>query len=90
MPVFPAWPVFTVFLHLLSTLFPVTMVLYCLYNSLTLFVPLMGRAGPGAVPDVFIAVLVALGIIGSMSYNVGTGGEPIRKSLKSERDLKHG
>lgn len=46
------------------------MFMYVIYGVFVLFIPIMGRSGSEAIPDVFIAVVVVVGVIVLMGYQV--------------------
>jgi hypothetical protein len=58
--------------YLSSVLVPVCFTSYAFLTVLELFVPIMGRSGSQTIPDVFIAVIVAVLVIVLTSYLVST------------------
>ena len=61
-------------LHLLGLVFPTLIFLYPVYGVLLMFVPVMGRAGSEAIPDVAMGVLVGVSVIVVTSHSVSDGG----------------
>jgi len=54
-----------------SVVLPNLMVLHTVCGCLLMFVPIMGRAGGKLIPDLFISVLVAVGVVVVLMYHTG-------------------
>ncbi|CAH1774986.1 unnamed protein product, partial [Owenia fusiformis] len=57
--------------HLVSLAFPSLIGMYPIYGVTEMFVPVMGRVGTEAIPDVFIAGLMAVSVVSHMGYHIG-------------------
>lgn len=61
-----------VIMYLSSVLVPISFTSYSFVTVLDLFIPIMGRSGSQTIPDVFIAVIVAILVIVLTSYLVSS------------------
>ena len=59
-----------IIMYLSAVLVPVCFTSYALMAVMDLFIPIMGRSGSQTIPDVFIAVIVAILVIVLTSYLV--------------------
>ena len=63
-------------LHIISLFLPCVVLHHFLHDALGLFVPIMGRSGADIIPDVFVGLLVTLGVIILTSYHVSFDVNP--------------
>ena len=57
-------------IHLCGIFLPTLLALYSAHTFFEMFVPLMGRVGTALHPDIFLAVVCALGVLLLFGYQV--------------------
>ena len=59
-----------ILVHTASLLLPSLMHMYAIYTAMLMFIPMMGRAGDFTIPDLFIGVIAAAGVVVPFSFHV--------------------